>query len=294
MKSILIIQERGRNEANREFRESENFRRAFNRLGVSCEVWGLNQPTFSESFDSIVSRHDVVFVLENYDQAGWLPDLSKVSKLKVFWSIDSHCALGQHVFFSKKSRFDIHLNSSRAYLSYFKRYSDKCIWFPNAYPADLFESEPSTPVEKAGLGFCGSMIGSRAAWLNEIEARTGISVKRDVGVLGKAMIDAVRGYSVGLNCSIADDLNYRVFETLGARTCLLTNEVPGIVEMFVEDKHLVVYRSMEELVDKAKWLLSRPEEAARIAQEGHEHVRANHTYDHRAAEFLRIVEGEAQ
>ena len=36
---ILMVQERGRHSANWQFRESENFRRAFTKLGAKCEVW---------------------------------------------------------------------------------------------------------------------------------------------------------------------------------------------------------------------------------------------------------------
>ena len=37
---ILIIQENGRHERNREFRECFCLKRAFNQLGFGCDIWG--------------------------------------------------------------------------------------------------------------------------------------------------------------------------------------------------------------------------------------------------------------
>jgi hypothetical protein len=284
--SILMVQERGRHAANWQFRESENFRRAFTKLGVNCEVWGLGQPTFSTPFEEIVKDYDVVFVMENYDQQQWLPDFSKVKKLKVFWSIDSHCVLGQHVFFSKISKFDIHLNSTEGYLKNFTRHSSKCLWFPNAYPDDLIDHRPH--VQKVhGLGFCGSMISDRVKWLDSINQH--IPVHRDVFVIGDAMVDALNSYKIGLNKTLADDINYRVFETMGTKTLLLTNMVPMMDRLVTPDKHMVSYASFEELIEKAKYYLANPEKTSEIAEAGYNHVKANHTYYERAKQLLQIV-----
>lgn len=286
--SILMVQERGRHAANSQFRESENFRRSFTRLGVKSEVWGLDQPTFTTPFEEIVKDYDVVFVMENYDQQGWLPDFSKVNKLKVFWSIDSHCALGQHVYFSKISKFDIHLNSTEGYLKHFKRHSPKCLWFPNAYPDDLIDHRPE--VEKIhNLGFCGSMISGRVQWLDAISQH--IPVHRDVFVIGDAMVNALNSYKIGLNKTLADDINYRVFETIGAKTLLLSNVVPSMDSLLNPDKHMISYESLGELVEKARYYFSNPTQASEIAESGYNHIKINHTYYERSKTFLNIVKG---
>jgi hypothetical protein len=284
--SILMIQERGRHTANWQFRESENFRRSFIKLGVKCEVWGLGQPTFTTSFEEIVKDYDVVFVMENYDQQQWLPDFSKVNKLKVFWSIDSHCVLGQHVFFSKISKFDIHLNSTEGYLKHFARHSPRCVWFPNAYPDDLIDHRPQ--VQKVhNLGFCGSMISDRVKWLDAISQH--IPVHRDVFVIGDAMVDALNSYKIGLNKTLADDVNYRVFETVGAKTLLLSNLVPTIDQLLTPDKHFISYDSLQDLVDKAKYYLEHSDKALEIAEAGYNHVRVHHTYYERTKQLLTVI-----
>lgn len=286
---ILMIQERGRHEANREFRESENFRRSFKRIGVESEVWGINQPTFSTPFHEMIKDFDVIFVMENYDESGWLPDLSQITnKFKVFWSIDSHLALGQHVFFSKRAKFDLHLNSTEGYLKHFQRHSPTCLWFPNAYPDDLIDHIPHAS-KSHDVGFCGSLIGGRDRWLENISSASNKAIRRDVGVLGKGMVEAINSYKVALNQSLLDDINYRVFETLGTKTCLLTNSVPGLGKLFVPDKHLMTYNNQQELVEKLHYLLRKPEVVEKISGAGYDHVRANHTYDVRAKQLLEIL-----
>lgn len=285
---VLMVQERGRHAENAMFRESENFRRAFARLGIESEVWGLGQPTFTRPFDEMVKPYDVVFVIENYDQQGWLPDFAALKgKTKVFWSIDSHCALGKHVFFAKRSKFDIHLNSTPGYLKNFEPYSGKCVWFPNAYPADLIDKRADITAKPHDVGFCGSMIGDRASWLSEVDRM--VQVKRDVFVLGEEMVRCMQTYKVSLNRTIANDINYRIFETLGVGTALLTNNPPDLDRLFDDSKHLMTYSSTDDLKAKLRYLLDNDSVRESMALAGYQHVRENHTYDIRARELATLL-----
>ena len=62
---ILIIQEAGRNEPNKEFREAKNFHRGFQKLGIDSVVWGLNHENFNIPYNEISKDCDVIFLLEN-------------------------------------------------------------------------------------------------------------------------------------------------------------------------------------------------------------------------------------
>src|SRR5262245_3297877 len=55
---------------------------------------------------------------------------------------------------------------------------------------------------------------------------------------------------IGFNRSVKNDINMRVFETLGCGPLLVTNDLRdnGQEELFTSDKHLVTYRSEEELL----------------------------------------------
>lgn len=287
--SILIIQERGRHEKNREFRECENFRRAFNKLGIKCDVWGLGYDNFAIPFSDVAKDYDVLFVLENYDETGWVPDLSSYKQLKLHWTIDCHCGgIPRYLEYSKKSKINIHLNSSEQYIQYFAGACDKAYWFPNAYPDDLIDYNPKIQ-KTVGIGFCGSMIADRPQWTSMLEKRYGNLFRKDIFVIGNEMVDVVNSYKIAINKSIADDLNYRVFETLGTKTFLITNTVPNINRIFTDGKHCVLYNSYEEMINKIDYYSKNIEEATSIAADGYAHVKKSHTYFKRAQLVLEMI-----
>jgi glycosyltransferase involved in cell wall biosynthesis len=287
--SILIIQERGRHEKNREFRECENFKRAFNKLGVKCDIWGLGYENFSIPFSQVAKDYNVIFVLENYDETGWVPELSSYKQLKMHWTIDCHCGgIPRYLTFSKKSKINIHLNSSEQYIQYFIGACDKAYWFPNAYPDDVITHKPEIQ-KSVDIGFCGSMIADRPQWTSLLEKKYGRRFKKDIFVIGQDMVDAVNSYKICINKSIADDLNYRTFETLGTKTFLITNSVPNINRIFKDGEHCIFYQSTEEMMSKIDYYLEHPREVEKIASAGYDHVITKHTYFERAKLLIEII-----
>ncbi len=100
---------------------------------------------------------------------------------------------------------------------------------------------------------------------------------------------AARKYAeskISFNISMEDDLIMRVFEVMGTGSFLLTNWVPTIEEVFEDGKHLVLYRSLDEAVDKARYYLKHEDERQAIAQAGYEHVIKNHTIQNRVDVIL--------
>lgn len=98
------------------------------------------------------------------------------------------------------------------------------------------------------------------------------------------------------NTSMTNDLNMRTFEALGTGSFLLTSWIPTIEEVFEDGKHLVLYRSLDEMIDKAKYYLEHDEERERIAQAGYEEVLKKHTIQHRINvildEFMKSIKKE--
>ena len=80
---IVIIQEAGRHEKNKDFREALNLHRAFSKIeNIETKVWGLNYPDFNIPFSEIEKWCDVLFIIENYTSE-WLPimEISESKKL---------------------------------------------------------------------------------------------------------------------------------------------------------------------------------------------------------------------
>lgn len=84
---------------------------------------------------------------------------------------------------------------------------------------------------------------------------------------------------ITLNCHTeltSEGLNMRMFEATGAATCLVTDHRDDIEDMFEPDREVMVYRSIEECLDKVRFLTANPSARAEIAQRGHARTRRDH------------------
>ncbi|MDB5388449.1 MAG: wbbL 5 [Planctomycetaceae bacterium] len=97
---------------------------------------------------------------------------------------------------------------------------------------------------------------------------------------------------IGFNRSIINDVNMRVFETLGCGAMLVTNDLRdnGQEEILQSDRHVVTYGEDSELLDKLRFYLTHDKEREKIAQAGHMEVIARHTYLHRMQALLGTIE----
>lgn len=282
---IVIIQEASRHDKNKNFRESLNLHRSLSKIeGVESKVWGLNYPDFEKSFSDIEEWCDVLFIIENYTSE-WLPskEISESKKLKIFWSIDSHCILQQHQELCKLLKIDILLNSTESYIPMFEGLVKKSYWFPNSYPDDLIF--PKKLDKTIDVGFCGNLI-NRGHLINNLDK---YNIKKDIFVIGDDMVNSINSYKIHFNCNISNDINYRTFETTGCGTFLLTNYTPGLEKLFDIGKEIVVYDSIEDLDNKVKYYLDNPEERNKIAKAGHERAKKDHTYYERAKKLIDII-----
>lgn len=282
---ILIIQERGRHEDNREFREALCLKRGIERAGHECVVWGLNYDNFSTPFNEISKDCDAILSLENYD-TGWHPDVAGFKGLKLFWSIDSHCALQNHQAHCMNHKFDILLMSNIQHVDHFRGMVGSAVWFPNGYPSDLIK--PNQDVERnVDVGFCGSLIGNREGWLNLISSK--FNLKRDIFVIGNDMVRAMSSYKIAFNINIADDVNFRTFEATGSGALLLTNYTPNLEKLFKIGEELVIYRNQEELIDLIDHFIKNDIEREKIANLGRIRSENYHSYDVRSKYLIDII-----
>lgn len=279
---ILLIQEKGRHKKNENFREALNLSRGLNNNSIDTVVWGLGYDNFNIPFNKISEDCDVIVLLENYEVNNWIPDLSTINKLKVFWSIDSHCIPQQHINTCNKHNIDIVLHAVYGHDKLFKQ---KTYYFPNAYPSDLIY--PINSIEKEyDIGFCGNYV-NRKNLVDLIDQTYGI--KRDIFVIGDDMVKAINSYKIHFNKNIGDDINFRTFETLGCKTGLITNVTPGLDKLFDIENDLITYTNKNDLVDKIKYYLNNTSELKRIIENGFSNVSQNHTYNKRAEELVKII-----
>jgi len=83
--------------------------------------------------------------------------------------------------------------------------------------------------------------------------------------------------------------NVRLFEATGVRSCLLTDWKENLPELFELDHEIVVYRNIDECLEKARWLLENQEKRKEIAFAGQRRTLRQHLYRHRAVPLNDII-----
>ena len=278
--NILIIQENGRHKENRNFRECFALQRAIRHNGANAEVWGLNHDNYSEEPDW--QSYDLIINLENYDETGWVPSLSKVQTKKFLWSIDAHCrGIDVYTQTANEGNYDLILEATPEFLT------ENSIWFPNCYEDVLIKPLDIDPIHD--VGFCGNVV-NRGQILQTVAQN--FNFKFDNFVIGDAIVEAVNSYKIHFNANISLDINYRNFETMGCETLLLTSYNKHYEKLGLKDgENCLVYSSIEELIEKGNMALGDKELRNRIAKNGYDIVKEKHTFKQRAKTVLDILNG---
>ena len=271
--NILIIQENGHHDLNRNFRECFCLKRGFEHHGVNVDVWGKGH----EGFDTEPAweSYDLIFAIENWD---WMPDMSNVDTKKFIWAIDAHCK-GSQVY--NQYGFDKVLHAS-------PQFAEKDCWLPNCYDDTIIYPLNSLYYQSHGIGFCGNVV-NRQSYLDILKANFP-QFRFDEFVIGRGLVEAVNSYLVHWNANIGVDVNYRNFETMGCHTMLLTSQHPAYGPLGIKDgENCLTYSNTMEMISKAKYALDNHNYRDDIAKAGYELVKKHHTYKNRAQQILEML-----
>lgn len=275
---ILIIQENGRHNDNRNFRECFCLKRAFENLNHICDIWGLGHANYNNipKYDD----YDIIINLENYDEDNWIPNLRFYSKpLKILWSIDAHCR-GEEIFEKTfyEGGYNYLLHSTKDYVK-----KDYHIWFPNCYDDTLIKKLNISKKHK--FGFCGNYVNRKNILL---ELKEKYNLHLDIFIIGEEMVKVINEYNCHFNLNIANDINYRSFETIGCGTILMTNYNENYKELgFVNEKNCLIYKNKSELntyIENLDYFINKSD----IAINGLE-LAKNHTYTKRIEKLLNDI-----
>jgi len=108
-------------------------------------------------------------------------------------------------------------------------------------------------------------------------------------IIGAELNHLYNSSKVVLNASRSPNshgLNMRFFEVLATSSVFLTDPVPELEKHFVANKHLLLYRTPEELKQLLSNILTSPLEQDRIRKEGKNLVLETHRYDLMATHLL--------
>ena len=98
---------------------------------------------------------------------------------------------------------------------------------------------------------------------------------------GQEMLTKLNKYQVSFNYHNKHTgdhaCNMRIFEATGLGNCLLTDHKSDIQSIFEPDKEIVTYKSLNEAVSKANYLIENPKVASEIGFAGQRKTLANYT-----------------
>jgi spore maturation protein CgeB len=115
---------------------------------------------------------------------------------------------------------------------------------------------------------------------------------------GLAMIKVLNGADIVLNVHRAansyEGTNMRTFEAAGCAAFQITEYKKEIGRMFKIDEEIAVYYDMKDLKQKIGYYLRNPELRSEMARQAQRRAYAEHTYQHRFEEMLKVINNGAK
>ncbi|MCF6154446.1 MAG: glycosyltransferase [Candidatus Brocadia sp.] len=155
-------------------------------------------------------------------------------------------------------------------------------FLPLATDPTIYKYLPGTE-KKHDVAFVGNIYPNRRALLDRLKQKFNVlEAKAFMGDMVRIFNEA----KIVLNLGIGKTgYQLRVFEALGCRSFLLTNEINMDDRLFKDKEHLV-YFNEKNIEDLISYYLNHDEEREAIAENGYREVCAKHTFKHRVAQML--------
>jgi len=247
-----------------------------------------SEPRYSVDLKSMISRIGDIDLLIHVDGIG-SPIIKNVDKASrsVLWALDTH--IKPKYLLRIAPLYDYVFVAQKRDLSKFRQVNPKSFWLP--YAADPTTHKPHSNVDiTRDIVFIGSLIpgrhDERMRLVKKLQKKFHLDVLQSVWL--DEMAKAYSSSKLAFNRSIDGDLNMRVFEALSCGRLLLADLADGILDLFENKKHLIIYDE-SNLEDLARYYLDNVEERNEIANNGMHEVWQNHTYDIRLTEMLRKI-----
>lgn len=210
--------------------------------------------------------------------AGWHPSRKPNAKITARIQTDPH-VLKQTYLASKWWDYDFCMQGAPHIMS------DE-IFLPYAYDSTIhypMELEKETDVCMIGLQYA-----HREQLANRLKS-LGMKVDFRLGVVFDEYREAYNKSRVALSWSSLQDCPARVYEAMGMNIPLVSNRVPDLERLFVEDEDYLGFSNIQEAEEKVRWALDNYDKAMEMSNRAHEKVKARHTYDHRIKFLLETV-----
>lgn len=278
---ILICDRLLKGKPHSDWKEGWELYYAFNRLGIKCDIAGMDCPIPENEIPKIADNYDFIMVTENCHEGdgGWQWwKWENIKTPKMFWAIETHYK--DFVKWLTDSKFDyVGLNNK----SDIPKYGNfKSFYYP--YGVSKRYAEKIGEGKKYGITFIGGITEERKTYLK----RFGI---QQMSAFGKDYIKCMQESKICFNKSVSYDLNAKNLEVLATGTFLLTNYNEYLDEI-TKDNPLVqniFYNDDNELKRKIEYYLKNDEERETMAKQIQEYILNNHSYENRAELLIKEI-----
>ena len=210
--------------------------------------------------------------------------------------------------------YDLMLSQLSATVEFFRRAGVRAEVNHLAFEPAVLDALPAKPAQDIDISFVGTVSPDhtqRIALLEAVAARYQLALFGNPPralpassslhrcfrgeVWGADMYQVLRRSRVTLNSHI--DLagreagNMRLFEATGVGAFLLTDFKDNLHNLFAPEREVVAWRSVDECLAAVDRYLANDDVRSTIAKAGQTRTMAHHTYRHRAAEILALVDG---
>jgi hypothetical protein len=217
----------------------------------------------------------------------------------IYVASDTH--LGREYRYNKADKADFaFFNQLEATNDWEIKYKKKATWLPHAFEPQAYPRYKK--IKKYDVCFIGH--------IQEVENYNGMTRLEALDVLFKAFPNFYFGArnpvfpdkhlfehtasifcesKIVFNISIKDDINMRIFETMGTGSFLVTNYIPTLDKLFEDGMHLVTYKNYKEMISLIDYYIRHDQERELIAKTGYNDVIAHHTYQKRWEKIKEVI-----
>jgi len=201
----------------------------------------------------------------------------------VYWASDTH--LGYDYRFMRAKQSDVVFCAQKDAVDSFNKKGVKANWLPHAFEPIAYPKY-NLASKKYDVCFIGHVNNDK-----RMDILDRVFSEFPNFYYGQARFEeASRKFSetkAVINCAMIEDLNMRCFEVMGSGNLLVTDDIPSLHELFVNKKHLVMWKDLDDMIELTRYYIKNPKEAAEIAKNGYEECLAKHTIYHRVKEMFK-------
>lgn len=165
-------------------------------------------------------------------------------------------------------------------------------WMPYHYDSYLHYPDRSLDkLERFDFVFIGKVYGEREKHLKAFEDN-GVKLLYSNGLFGHLYRQSFCRGAVGWTHAWCGEVGYRHFEIPAMGLPLICDKLSdeyGMFKLFKKDD-IVIYESVDEAVDKMKYMLEHPVETQSMAKRCMEHTRKHHGSLRRAQQMVEAIE----